>query len=77
MTEALGLEKGKKILEVGTGSGYQSAILFELGLSVFSIERIEELFNNAKVLFDKLGINVKLKLDDGSLGWQEFAPYDA
>jgi protein-L-isoaspartate(D-aspartate) O-methyltransferase len=76
MTQALEVKPGDKVLEIGTGSGYQSAILAELGAEVYSVERIEKLYNNAKKLLIKLGYNTRLKLDDGTLGWEEFAPFD-
>ncbi len=78
MTEAL-LSGGSmnKVLEVGTGSGYQTAILASLIANVYSIERIEPLFRVAKKRLQALGINnVQLKLSDGSWGWAEHAPYD-
>jgi len=76
MTQELKVEEGNRILEIGTGSGYQAAILSELGAEVYSIERIEKLYENAKKLLEELKYNVHLKLDDGTLGWEEFAPYD-
>lgn len=76
MTMALEAEKGNKILEIGTGSGYQAAILCELGVNVFSVERIEKLYKTSESLLKKLGYNVHLKLGDGTLGWEENAPYD-
>jgi protein-L-isoaspartate(D-aspartate) O-methyltransferase len=76
MTQVLKIEEGNKVLEIGTGSGYQAAILCELGAEVYSVERIDKLYTNAKQLLGELGYNVNLKLDDGSLGWEEFAPYD-
>ncbi len=76
MTTALDVQKGMKVLEIGTGSGYQSAILSELGAEVFTVERIKTLYLNAKNILTELGYNVQMKLDDGTLGWNEFAPYD-
>lgn len=76
MTQALDVKEGNKVLEVGTGSGYQSAILCELGSEVYSIERIEKLYKNANRILKELKYDVHLKLDDGTLGWEEFAPYD-
>lgn len=76
MTQALKVKKGDKILEIGTGSGYQAAILEKMGARVYSIERHPELHLRAQQLFDKLQIRVAAKLGDGTLGWQEFAPYD-
>ncbi len=76
MTELLAVKKGDKILEVGTGSGYQAAILCEMGADVYSVERLEELSIKAKELLDKLNYNVKIKCDDGSLGWKDYSPFD-
>lgn len=76
MTQILNVKPGDKILEIGTGSGYQAAILFSMGAQVFSIERIDKLYQNASRLLKELGFNICLKLDDGTLGWDEFAPYD-
>ncbi len=78
MTEAL-LHGGplKKVLEIGTGSGYQAAILAKLVDEVFSIERINALLKLARRRFQELGIrNIRLKHSDGRLGWPEHAPYD-
>lgn len=76
MTQVLDIKPGDKILEIGTGSGYQAAVLCKLGAEVFSVERIGKLFDNASVLLSELGFEVNLKLDDGTLGWEENAPYD-
>ena len=76
MTEALELEGNEKVLEIGTGSGYQAAILAEIGCEVYSVERIPSLAERAKKLLEKLGYNVKVKIGDGTLGWIEHAPYD-
>lgn len=78
MTEALGLKGDERVLEVGTGSGYQTAVLAELAREIFSIERIPELAELAQARLAELGYqNVRIKLGDGTLGWEEFAPYDA
>ncbi len=67
-----------KVLEIGTGSGYQAAVLAPLVQTVYTVERIEELLRNARRRFRKLGIdNVRSKHDDGKLGWPEHAPFDA
>lgn len=79
MTEAL-IEHSvpKRVLEIGTGSGYQAAVLSGLVEQVYTVERIEELLRNARRRFRKLGItNVRSKHDDGKLGWPEEAPFDA
>ena len=76
MTECLRIKDGSKILEIGTGSGYQAAILAEMGAVVYSIERISELLKEAEILFKKLNYNVICKIDDGTLGWAEEAPFD-
>lgn len=79
MSEAL-LEFGtpKRALEIGTGSGYQAAVLAGLVEQVHTVERIEELLRNARRRFRKLGIaNIRSKHDDGRLGWPEEAPFDA
>jgi protein-L-isoaspartate(D-aspartate) O-methyltransferase len=77
MSEALELDPGMKVLEIGTGSGYQAAILAEMGAEVYSVERIRPLYIEALNRLIRLRyFNVKLKLSDGTLGWEEFAPYD-
>jgi protein-L-isoaspartate(D-aspartate) O-methyltransferase len=78
MTEAL-LEDGVpgKVLEVGTGSGYQAAILAALGLEVHTVERIGDLLRTARKRFRSLGLNVRSKHDDGRIGWPENGPFDA
>ena len=77
MTELLKIKTGDKILEIGTGSGYQAAVLSELTPYVYSVEIIEKLGLNAIELFDELGYNtIKVKIGDGYEGWSEHAPYD-
>jgi protein-L-isoaspartate(D-aspartate) O-methyltransferase len=77
MTQLLELKGQEKVLEIGTGSGYQAAILAELVNMVYSIERIASLADKARRVLDELGYsNVKIKVDDGTLGWQEFCPFD-
>jgi protein-L-isoaspartate(D-aspartate) O-methyltransferase len=76
MTTVLDVEPGNKVLEIGTGSGYQAAILCELGAKVYSIERIQKLCITAKALLEKLNYDVQIKLGDGTIGWEEHAPYD-
>jgi len=78
MTEALELKGPERVLEVGTGSGYQAAILAELARQVFSIERYPSLAARAKRLLEQLGYrNVLIKVGDGTKGWPEMAPFDA
>jgi len=76
MTQELAPKKGSKILEVGTGSGYQAAILAEMGCRVFTIERHMELHLASRKLFEKLGYRIASRCGDGTVGWSEFAPYD-
>lgn len=76
-TELLEVMPGEKVLEIGTGSGYQAAILCELGAQVYSIERHKELYERARAILRDLGYDVQLKLGDGTLGWSAYAPYDA
>ncbi len=75
-TELLQVEKGDKILEIGTGSGYQAAVLCHMGAKVYSVERHEELYHKAKKMLHELGYRANLKLGDGTLGWGAYAPYD-
>jgi protein-L-isoaspartate(D-aspartate) O-methyltransferase len=78
MTEALQLTGEDKVLEIGTGSGYQTAILAELARAVYTVERVAPLLEKSKQLLESLGYtNIRLKVSDGTLGWEEFAPYDA
>jgi protein-L-isoaspartate(D-aspartate) O-methyltransferase len=78
MTEALQLEGTEKVLEIGTGSGYQTAVLAEIAERVFSIERVAPLYRRARALLDRLGYHrVILRHGDGTLGWGDHAPYDA
>ncbi|MEX0773851.1 MAG: protein-L-isoaspartate(D-aspartate) O-methyltransferase [Balneolales bacterium] len=76
-TELLNVRSGDKILEIGTGSGYQCAILCEMGAKVFSIERHRELYERSRILMRKLNYRPTLKADDGSLGWSAYAPYQS
>lgn len=75
-TEKLQVGKGSKVLEIGTGSGYQAAILSEMGCRVFTIERHMELHLQARKLLEKLGYRIATRCGDGTVGWNEFAPYD-
>lgn len=77
MTEALDLQKTDKVLEIGTGSGYQAAILAEICDSVFTIEIFEKLGEKAQQIFNELGYdNIISKVGDGYKGWPEYAPFD-
>ncbi len=78
MTQALQLTGVEKVLEIGTGSGYQAAILSRLCAQVFTVERINSLLAGARKTFDLLRYyNIRAKLDDGTVGWPENGPYDA
>ena len=76
MTQSLKVKPNSKILEIGTGSGYQAALLCRMGASVFSIERQFEIYDRTRKLLDILGIRVNTKCGDGTIGWEEFAPFD-
>ncbi len=78
MTEALGLQGGERVLEVGTGSGYQTAVLAEIAREVWTIEIVESLALQARSILDSLGYaNIHYRVGDGSGGWPESAPFDA
>ena len=78
MTELLELEPGDKVLEIGTGSGYQAAVLAELGeIKVYSVEIVPELASRAVERLSRLGYGVRVKEGNGYFGWEENAPYDA
>ena len=78
MTQVLQLQGHEKVLEIGTGSGYQAAILSRLCERVYTIERMNTLLAGARKIFGALRYyNIVAKLDDGTLGWPDFAPYDA
>lgn len=77
MTQSLELRGGEKILEIGTGSGYQAAILSQIVSRVYSVERIPALARRARLVLDSIGCrNVNIKLSDGSIGWENEAPFD-
>mgnify|MGYP001082861850 CR=1 FL=1 len=77
MTHLLDLDKSSKVLEIGTGSGYQTTLLAKFSHSVFTVEKIEEFSKKAQKRLEKLGFtNVYYKVGDGSEGWVEHAPYD-
>jgi protein-L-isoaspartate(D-aspartate) O-methyltransferase len=78
MTEALKLNTSDRVLEVGTGSGYQAAILAEIAKEVYTIERFDELSEHAKQVITELGYkNVYFSVSDGTLGWKSESPFDA
>jgi protein-L-isoaspartate(D-aspartate) O-methyltransferase len=78
MTDLLELEPGQKVLEIGTGSGYQAAVLSELTPYVFTIEIVEPLYKSVVKRFEELGYRtIKTRLADGYDGWTEHAPFDA
>lgn len=78
MSAALELEGGERVLEVGTGSGYQTAVLANLARRVYSIERIASLAAGARKVLDRLSLsNINIKVGDGTLGWKDQAPFDA
>ncbi len=76
MTQALEVKLGAKVLEIGTGSGYQAALLLAMGIKVFSIERNHDIHIRTQKLFDELGLRAALRYGDGTLGWEEYAPYE-
>ena len=78
MTQALELKGNETVLEIGTGCGYQSAILAQLCEKVYTVERIKPLLIRARKLFDELHyLNIVCKVNDGTQGWPEYGPYDA
>ena len=76
MTQLLDARTGQKVLEIGTGSGYQAAILSAMGARVFTIERHFYLMESARKIFDRLKYSIASKAGDGTVGWSDFAPYD-
>jgi protein-L-isoaspartate(D-aspartate) O-methyltransferase len=77
MTEMLAVKPGDKVLEIGTGSGYQAAILAEMGARVYTVERNMDLLNVSRKRFESLGYQIVSKCGDGTIGWKDFAPYDS
>ncbi|MGC1454786.1 MAG: protein-L-isoaspartate(D-aspartate) O-methyltransferase [Nitrospirota bacterium] len=78
MTESLGLKGTERVLEIGTGSGYQAAVLAELCQKVYTVERIKTIADKARVTLDRLGYkSVAIKVYDGTYGWKEMAPFEA
>ena len=76
MSQLLEAKPGMKVLEIGTGSGYQAAVLREMGLEVFTIERVRELYEAVRELFPEGSPGIRMKLSDGTLGWRVQAPFD-
>lgn len=77
MTLLLSPEENSKVLEIGTGSGYQTAILSKFSGKVFTIERIQGLYDKTKIRLENMNYkNIYFKLDDGTMGWEKFAPFD-
>ncbi len=77
MTELLAVTPGLRVLEIGTGSGYQAAVLAEMGAYVFTVERVRPLYAQARKRLEELRyLKVRFKLDDGTLGWPDEAPFD-
>ncbi|MGM0460851.1 MAG: protein-L-isoaspartate(D-aspartate) O-methyltransferase [Fibrobacterota bacterium] len=77
MTQLLDIEQGMKVLEIGTGSGYQTAVLHHFTHKLFTVERIQELSFKARAVFKKLNMsNIICKCGDGTQGWPNYAPYD-
>jgi protein-L-isoaspartate(D-aspartate) O-methyltransferase len=77
MTDRLALDKNCRVLEIGTGSGFQTALLAEFSGNVYTVERIRELAESARNKLEQLGYrNICYRIDDGSAGWKEHAPYD-
>jgi protein-L-isoaspartate(D-aspartate) O-methyltransferase len=78
MTEALALKGNEKVLEIGTGSGYQTAVLADLAREVWTVEIVTSLSSRAQSVLKELGVtNVRFRIGDGTFGWAEQAPYDA
>jgi protein-L-isoaspartate(D-aspartate) O-methyltransferase len=78
MTAALQLQGGERVLEIGTGSGYQAGILSRIARQVYSVERISDLARNARRALDGIGAyNVHIRVSDGTFGWEDEAPFDA
>ena len=76
MLDLLQIEQGVRVLEVGTGLGYQAAVMADMGAEVFSVEVVEEFAEAAKARFAALGYDIEVRIGDGSRGWSEHAPFD-
>lgn len=77
MVDLLGIEPGTRVLEVGTGLGYQAALMSEMGAHVWSVDVVEEFAEAANARLDMLGYDVSVRVGDGSRGWPEYGPFDA
>ena len=78
MTQCLRLEGGEKVLEIGTGSGYQAAVLARIARNVFTVERHAALAVKARRVWEELSLhNIAMRIGDGTIGWSNFAPFDA
>jgi len=77
MSQSLNLANSAKVLEIGTGSGYQAAVLCEMGAQVFTVEKIAQLGQASDKLLRSMGYHYALRIGDGTLGWENYAPYDA
>ena len=76
MLDLLGVDAGSRVLEIGTGLGYQAAIMADMGAEVFSVEIVEEFAEAAKERFSLLGYDIEVRVGDGSRGWSDHAPFD-
>lgn len=76
MTEMMDVKKGNKVLEIGTGSGYQAAVLVEMKVRVYSVEKEFDLYKETNRLLQTLGYPVATRYGDGTIGWNEFSPFD-
>ncbi len=76
MSQLLEARPGMRVLEIGTGSGYQTAVLRRMGLDVFTVERMEELYSAAQKLFSRGMPEIRIRCGDGTLGWREQSPFD-
>lgn len=76
MTQALDLKVGDKVLEIGTGSGYQAAVLNSMGMKVYSIERQFDIYLKTQKLFDEMQLRIVVRFGDGTIGWEEYSPFE-
>ena len=77
MSQALSCSKDSRVLEIGTGSGYQAAVLCQMGIQVFSVERIAQLGKKAETILHDLNYRCAIRIGDGTTGWHSYAPFDA